>query len=403
MIADIKFNCSQCGQRMLVAAAAAGRTADCPTCGRPVTIPVAGEIGELPYKAHSRAKKKSFSPGTLAHGEPGVGGEDLTVARAEIAHFREQALAAQAECERLHANATHAQAESKSFQTERLALKNDLAQWKQRAAALSTQLTERELELDQLREQQGSLELDLLAHREQWDAVTGQLAERAAACAALAEERAVLEHELRSKGDELTTAQLTLEETAHALSTANAALAVDQANSVQARTEQATAVNEVKRLNAQCSKLRGETEKLRASLSKTAMGRDLVSVRTALEQAEGERERLRSMVSALEKNGAASEGERVRLTALTGELRVQLEVARKKAEAASAERLTHDNEILRGIVARQNLELEIRHRDIVRLKRARWGVKLAYSVFALGLLALAYFALRTFSDFEITF
>src|SRR5688572_30512211 len=37
--ADIRFECSQCGQHLVVESAGAGLTADCPICNTSVTVP----------------------------------------------------------------------------------------------------------------------------------------------------------------------------------------------------------------------------------------------------------------------------------------------------------------------------------------------------------------------------
>jgi hypothetical protein len=76
--------------------------------------------------------------------------------------------------------------------------------------------------------------------------------------------------------------------------------------------------------------------------------------------------------------------------------------ARRRAEAASEARLRQDNEVLRGIIARQNSELEQKHAQLVRLKRARLGVRLAYASFALGLVLVAAWAIRTVPGLQLS-
>jgi cell division septal protein FtsQ len=53
-----------------------------------------------------------------------------------------------------------------------------------------------------------------------------------------------------------------------------------------------------------------------------------------------------------------------------------------------------DNEVLRGIVARQNTELAQRSGEIYRFKRARLGLKIVYGVFAVGVLGVVAFAIK---------
>jgi len=58
--------------------------------------------------------------------------------------------------------------------------------------------------------------------------------------------------------------------------------------------------------------------------------------------------------------------------------------------------LRKENDVLRGIVDRQNSTLAIQHADLRHMRRGRFGVRLVYGLLILGLLALAYFALMVF-------
>ena len=118
MIAEIKFVCSHCGQRIAVGSDSAGRSVDCPTCQNAVTIP----DGAMQL-------------------EP----------RRKDGGLREKLAAAQSECERLRAEAKHAQAESKSFHNERLALRNEAVNLKQRATAAEAALASNARELSESR------------------------------------------------------------------------------------------------------------------------------------------------------------------------------------------------------------------------------------------------------------
>jgi hypothetical protein len=71
--------------------------------------------------------------------------------------------------------------------------------------------------------------------------------------------------------------------------------------------------------------------------------------------------------------------------------------AEKRAESLSTSEVSRDNEILRGILARQKEELEQRYRDLVRLRRARYGLRLTYWLFAVGALAVTAFAIKVLS------
>ena len=56
-----------------------------------------------------------------------------------------------------------------------------------------------------------------------------------------------------------------------------------------------------------------------------------------------------------------------------------------------------DNDVLRGIVARLNTTLGVYHSEIRRLRRGRYGLRILYVLFGLGLLALAYLGLHIFA------
>src|SRR4029079_2819959 len=116
-----------------------------------------------------------------------------------------------------------------------------------------------------------------------------------------------------------------------------------------------------------------------------AAGRDLMMARDQLAEVTKERDRLSGEVRHLSddlQSVTKAKGDRdEQIKTLSREL----DEARRRAEAASEARLRQDNEVLRGIIARQNSELEQKHAQLVRLKRARLGVRLAYASFALGL------------------
>ena len=118
MIAEIKFACSHCGQRIAVGSDAAGLSVDCPTCQNAVMIP----DGAVPLEPRRK--------------DGGLG---------------EKLAAAQSECERLRANATHAQAEIKSFHNERLTLRSEAASLKQRAATAESRIAAMQDELSESR------------------------------------------------------------------------------------------------------------------------------------------------------------------------------------------------------------------------------------------------------------
>jgi len=145
-----------------------------------------------------------------------------------------------------------------------------------------------------------------------------------------------------------------------------------------------------------------ECQSLRRSLSENAAGRDLMMARDQLAEVTKERDRLSGEVRHLSEDlqsVTVAKGDRdEQIKTLSREV----DEARRRAEAASEARLRQDNEVLRGIIARQNSELEQKHAQLVRLKRARLGVRLAYASFALGLVLVAAWAIKTVPGLQLS-
>jgi chromosome segregation ATPase len=85
------------------------------------------------------------------------------------------------------------------------------------------------------------------------------------------------------------------------------------------------------------------------------------------------------------------------------DLRAQHADLRKKhdeleiALAEQIEKSKMENDVLRGIVARQNTTLGVIHSELRRLRRARFTLRLVYALFSLGMLVLAFVALYVFA------
>ncbi|MEQ1858980.1 MAG: hypothetical protein ABMA13_03510 [Chthoniobacteraceae bacterium] len=141
--------------------------------------------------------------------------------------------------------------------------------------------------------------------------------------------------------------------------------------------------------------LEKDRDGLRKSLSEDTTGKDLVEAREHLRVTGKERDRLTVRVQQLEVEIEAGRTQRSGIEEQLKSLQRELDETRRRVDAASEVRLRQDNEVLRGIIARQNAELEQRHVQIVRLKRAQLGVKLAYAAFGIGLVIVALWAMKT--------
>lgn len=470
MMTEIKFECSNCSQRLLVDSDAAGMATACPTCGSTVTIPKMGGLNDRDYAGPRRPRDSWRSGGEAAEEVGGWRGnagdlperetvairpefigeslegappemelgetrEQLAAAKAEAARFRQQLEAAAAESEKLNANALHAQVESKSFQSERLALRNELAQLRQKQAAAEdrssetglelldaqARIAEQDAEIDQAgralealrteidrlridREQTSRLIDDLSASRKETAAVMAQLqaldVDFSAARELLAEAHGDRTSALReiqalkeaqvALSDELADARARLS----ALAQTEAKLRTTEDELTHAREQIQASEDRVKALNTSAGDSANEIATLRRHLSEAHTGRELLETCDRLAVVLAERETLatesRQLRDDLQKHATAARKTDEEMKSL----RRQMEEAQRAAEANSEARLRRDNDVLRGIIARQNVELEQKHLQLVRLKRARLVLKLIYSFFALGLVAIGVLAVK---------
>jgi chromosome segregation ATPase len=377
--ADIKFECSQCGQRMVVERSAAGLMADCPACCTPVTVPhghssaESGESELLTQESVAAVRSHRNSGRDAAHQVE----VDLAEAQAEIA--RQHALFKKAvdECERLKANATHIQAELKSFQADRQQLKADVAQARQvvgaaeaRASELADTLSATQHENESLRYQ---AQADVNALHGLISALEAKIGER--------------ENQLREGKAETTEALRSL----------------------------AKSRAEFNRLNTEAAGLRSEVEILRHDFESTTQ--ELGATSQQLFETKGQLEPLieehRGTTAERDSWREQAEGFRRDLAALdTGrdllELRAQHAELQRKHESLEVtlveqtETAKKENDVLRGIVDRQNATLGTHHKELRRLRRGRFAVRFVYGLFALGLLALGYLAVHIFAPQHLT-
>lgn len=401
---DIKFDCCHCGQRIVVERAGAGRQAPCPVCENVVTVP--HHFGGEPRSEVERHRRRRGAPAEPA-GHPGK--EES--ARQEIARLHASWKRAADECERMTASATHAQAEIKSFHSDRQQLKADLSQARHRTAAAGTQVAELTARLARVDEENAGL-------REQLD-FAGVSLERLAA----------METQLGVRERELARRHAENVEVLQALAATQAELAALSAQTARLRAEFETAqqlLNDAAQLEqqfaAEAAGLRAQVASagaenhalleardqwqaqagaLRRDLTVSDSGRELLELRGRAQELIDEKTRLAEAL-------ATATGEaRARLAAHRTLQEELLETRRLRAEAEgratqnSEAQLLKDNDVLRGIVARQNTTLGVHYVEVRRLRRARIALRILYLSFALGLLGLVAFALAVFSSHGI--
>jgi chromosome segregation ATPase len=352
---------------MVVESSAAGLSTDCPVCSSPIEVPHSDSPAEpdLPKPASEPVAppKRSAAQG---------GESELAEARAEIARQNSLFKKALEECERLKANATHIQAELKSFQADRQQLKADLAQARHQAVATERRASELTDSLSAAHE-----EAKALRYQAEVDAEAYQ--------------RRIAELEAY-----LTSSQ---QETSGAKGEHTDALRL----LAKTRAELTKIGTEAFGLRSEVEVLRNDFESATRELGATSqrlseVEAQLQSVTEEHDQASTERDDWRQRAEGFHQDLTALDSGRDLL-----ELRAQhAELQRKfqSLEVALAERneaANKETEVLRGIVDRQNATLGVQHSELRSLRRSRFGLRLVQAIFSLSLVALGFLAFYVFA------
>jgi chromosome segregation ATPase len=366
---------------------------------------------------------------------------DLGKAREEIARLQQQLKTVADEREHLNASVTHTQAELKTFQTERQQLKAELSTLRQRLAALEEATTGRDRELEDARARIANTvpvgDLDAVENRlsearslaAEWEAraAKGQRALEKAnqRATALAEAKELADQQGSELAHELEATRLRLTGTEAALTAAQdqgvrlesrrgelqrqldeakaqLAEAASLKSQLDATRAELDAEAEKLRLSEEANQaltqrgeqLRRENDSLRRDVSESHAGRELLAMRDRFEAAMAEQERTLARLSAVEADLRAAQATEAALRDELSQARHERDGAVAQASAFSESRTAKDNEVLRGIIARLNTDLAQRTGEIIRLKRAQIGLKLAYVVFGLGALGVVAFAIK---------
>ncbi|MEZ0257068.1 MAG: hypothetical protein ACAI37_17420 [Chthoniobacter sp.] len=303
-------------------------------------------------------------------------GTELAEAHAEIERQHSLFKKAVEECERLNANGTHIQVELKSFQADRQQLKADLAQTRQAAAAAEARASELADTLSAAQEENGALryqaEVDVNALQERISVVETQLAGR--------------EQELQKTKAEHTDALRSLARTRAEFTKTHTEATGLRSEVEVLRNDFETTTQELATTSQQLFNVKGSLEILTEEHQVATAERD-----DWRQQAEGYRQDLSQI-----DNGR----ELLELRAQHTELQSKhqsLEVAMAEQAAAAKK----ENDVLRGIVERQNATLGTHHGELRRLRRARFSLRLVYGIFSLGLLILAFLAVYIFAPQQL--
>ena len=435
---------------MLVDAQAAGMHADCPSCGCHVPIPKVRAMNDREYAPKTSRKREASRnlSAVVGNGSPRhqeVGSD--TFSDPEITDLRQELLDASVQASELERELTEARAEVESRLAAHRKLQDELrrvseehqsicnrytaaASDRDTAVACTQQMAD---EIERLRCRAEAAESLMEEAHQQVEILRAEGVELAQAVANAQEENALYALQLQElEGDlvaeraqhvetqqERTDAtrklheleqQITALETELASTQGALALAEESASALKA-TEQnladtveklANTETNLARVEKELSESNADCQSLRRSLSENTTGRDLMAARDQLAEVNKERERLSGELRQMTEDFRSLTAMKADRDEQLNKLSRELDEARRRAEAASEARLRQDNEVLRGIIARQNSELEQKHTQLVRLKRARLGVRLAYASFALGLVVVAAWAIKLVPGLQLS-
>ena len=384
--AEIKFECSQCGQSIAVDSSGAGLHTNCPTCENPLVIP---EVSSL----HGR----SYGDDAPAADRAAFAGEDAAIAAAELLDLRDELTEArrrgddaERENARLQQQLKKAREDGErvaAAEAETAGLHAALAQGGQHAAAVETQLAEARAVIAQLGAKLEAVE----ENRTQWEQAFAQTAEQAhsyetqmtAREADLNTALAAARAEVGTLTDERAALRQEHDD-AHAAFRATAAAAEEKLAATQRALESAEA--EHRALADRHAALRVEAATLRSDLSEIHTGRELLALRDRFNTLDTDHQRATAALARSTAEAQALTAAAEKLRADFAEARERAAAAEHRADAASESALKQDNEVLRGIIERQNTVGEERYIELRRLRRQRLTLRLLYACITLAVL-----------------
>lgn len=380
---EIKFTCSHCEQKMVAESSAIGLTISCPGCGSQLIVPNK-DVTVTPRQAAVAPRSQGVSTdrpvpraATVAENAAGVATadpqQDFIAAsvqnsrlEGQITELRQQIKKLRSDVSRVTGERDEAMAQTQQMAPELEVARENLQAYEESFDALQQQVRQAEADVAEARQHLA----DTQAERTVGQRENQSLQQRVAA----------QDEELTSLWAELTAATAKAESLGTELEKVSVNLT--------------TAESGIESLQAEMADLVKERDSLRRSVSESGLGQELVSIREQYAASEKECKRLSLHSRQLTSDIDAAEKGRKERDELIRTLKTELDRARRAAEASSEVKMNNDNEVLRGIIARQNAELEQRHTQLVRLKRARLGVQFAYAAFAIALVGIIFWAVK---------
>lgn len=380
---EIKFTCSHCEQKMVADEAAIGLTISCPGCGSVLIVPATTTLdvssaGPIRPRSQSMpADRPTPRTSTVSETVSGTSApearQDLIAAsvqnsrlEGQIAEFRQQIKKLRAEISRVTSERDEAMAQAQQMAPELDVARENLHAYAEAFDSLQQQLRQAEADVADARHHLADTQEERTVALREMQVLQQRIAEK--------------EQELTSLWTELTAAT-------------GKAEGVD-AELRKVRENLASVEQASESLRLEMADLTKERDSLRRSVSESGLGQELVSTREQLATAEKENKRLNLHSRQLTSDVDAAERARKERDDLIRTLKTELDNARRSATANSEAKINNDNEVLRGIIARQNSELEQKHSQLKRLKRARLGVQFAYALFAIALIFIAVWAVK---------
>jgi len=397
MTTDIKFECSSCGQRMLVDAEAAGMAVDCPHCAASMTIPKLGALHDRQYTgAPNRKREARLNTVGSGHQRETAPAKDDFI-DPELTSLRQELLDASVQATRLEGELADTRTEADKLRGELKTAAKDQRDRTRKATevqqaldalraekeALMARLANVEAERDQTAENLRAREIELNEERTQHVVTQSDRTATARSLDALKAIAVQLEADLATARAGVAAGEKAAQK-----------LALTERELSDLRVKFALTEADLGARQSDLAKANTEVASLRRSLAENTVGKELISAREELTAIGKDRDTHAAQARQLTSDLASTEAARAERDEQIKSLRSELDEARRRAEAAGEVRLRQDNEVLRGIIARQNSELEQKHMQVARLKRARFGVRLAYAGFAIALVGIAAWAIK---------
>lgn len=197
-----------------------------------------------------------------------------------------------------------------------------------------------------------------------------------------AEREAALQEERRQR----LSAEAKVRETSAALS--------------EALEQLAMAGEQIGKLNAFQAAANGEMQRLRRLLREEVPEPERQTLHGQLAAAQAQCARFGDALRHVEEELEAERCAGGRMAAVVRELSRRLNEVSVFEPWRGDRELGRENEVLRGIAARLKGQIRLQHRELLRLRRARLGLRIVYGIFGLGLVGLGYVALQIFSGLE---